>query len=67
MSDVQQDLINAVSNQILRHLARQRSEECNPGFDPDRMDQIIAASKAAVTNLRRIREELEGIFSEPNV
>lgn len=65
MSDVQQDLIDAISGQISRYLSRQKMEEHHPQFDPDRMDDIIKHAAFGVALLRRVREELEDFFNTP--
>lgn len=59
----QQQIIDLLSEEIAVNLRAQANEERAPGFDPDRMDEIIKERRTAAMKLRGIRQDLEILFS----
>lgn len=63
MKENEEIVINSLSTSILRVLREVSHEEICPNADPDRMDEIIKDGYKKVRELRRIRQELEDIFT----
>ena len=64
MTDSQHEIISGLSEEIATHLGRAASEQRNPGADPDRMDDIIKEGLETAKKLRKIRDDLEVIFTK---
>lgn len=58
-------MLASLTQAIFMSVTSLESERHYPGADSDRSDERIAAYKERIANLRRIREELEVVFSDP--
>ena len=59
----QKQIIDGITDEILLSLRAAANEQHFPGPDPDRMDDEIRIQKSNAQKLRRLREELEDLFS----
>lgn len=56
------EIIALVTAEIGKCIVRLHSEESNPGYGADASDDLMKELRNKITNLRRIREELEGLL-----
>lgn len=58
-----QQIVNALTTEIMEAAASYEQESRQPGFDADRMDDRLLHYKLMKDTLRRIRQELEELFA----
>jgi hypothetical protein len=64
MSDTnRQQIVHAITTEIMEAALSYDQEARHPGFDPDRMDDRLKHYKLLKDSLRRIRQELEELFA----
>lgn len=59
----QQEILEALTEEITSQLNLLSLEERRPGADPDASERLLRELRESITQLRRIREELENTFS----
>jgi len=59
---IMSEIIRLVTEEIVKCTRMLKSEECNPGRDADASDDLMKELRDKIKELRRIREELEGLL-----
>lgn len=59
----QNEIINAISDEIITNMRCLATEQYNPGMDPDEMDHNLETYEQKIKSLRQIRNDLEEIFT----
>lgn len=62
-TDTQLEILQNITEEIGTQSKSCAAEQYSPGHDPDASDEHIKTRAANVRDLRRIREELEDIFT----
>lgn len=63
MDDQQLQILNELTEQIFLTARACAQEQHTPSRDPDAMDDYIKGKKETLDGLRRIRQELEDLWS----